>query len=347
MQQHVGLAPHDARRRARRVDQHGVERRAIPPGFQADRVGSEQARIGADPYPREGTAHTLQAGGIHIQRDQAQRGIPLQQMRRLAARRGAGVEHARTGHQRQRIGDALCGQVLHRHRALGEARQLGDGETGIEAQRIGGGVIDVRRNARVEQALAIGIARLLQPVDAQPQGRHLRAGFEDARVLLRPVLLQALSQPLRPMRGGIAGRQAIALRAAQQRVDHACLVGAAQRSRGFHRRRHRGVRRQGQRIELGEADVQQRAQFVVAPAERTRNPCLQCALETRWMTQHREADRLDQGAITRVAQRRQVRGQLGLERTAAMQHGVEHTRRHDPRRGTAAHAPLRSGRPLR
>ena len=80
------------------------------------------------------------------------------------------------------------------------------------------------------------------------------------------------------------------------------------------------------RVELGEADEQQRAQFVVAPAERTRDPGLQRVVEARRLAQHGEADRLDQRAVARIGQLSARRGQFGLERTAAMQHRVEHAR---------------------
>ena len=70
----------------------------------------------------------------------------------------------------------------------------------------------------------------------------------------------------------IARRQALALGAAQQRVDHARLVRATQHARGIDRRRQHGVRRKLERVQLREAGEQQRAQLAVPRARRLTLP---------------------------------------------------------------------------
>ena len=79
-----------------------------------------------------------------------------------------------------------------------------------------------------------------------------------------PVAAHFGQQPLRPHLRRIGRRKPLALRTSQQRVDHAHLMRTIQRTRRFHRGIDCGVRRQFQRIELCEADVQQRAQRFIA-----------------------------------------------------------------------------------
>jgi len=118
----------------------------------------------------------------------------------------------------------------------------------------------------------------------------------------------------------------LALGAAQQRVDHAGLVGAAHRPRRFDRRVHRGVRGQLQGVELGETGVQQRLERIVAACEWLRDPGVQRGGVARAFAQRGEADRFDQCAVARVVQRRQGLREFALQRAAAMHHRVEDAR---------------------
>ena len=348
MQQHVGLAPHDAGRRARRVEQHRVERRAVPPCRQRGRIGGEQASAAGETEPGEASAHAPQPRGVDLDRDQLQLGIAFEQVRGLATGRGAGIKHARARRQRERVGDPLRGRVLHRDRAILEIRQCRHRHRRVQPQRIGQGGIAAGLDPGREQVRGVRVAAATARVDAQPQRRGDRAGGEDRLGLVAPVALQLRAQPLRPVRVRIAGRQALALGTAQQRVDEPGLVFVAEHARGLDRGRNRGVRGQAERIELREADQQQRTHLGVALRQWPRQERGQRRLEPRGLAQHRETDRLDEGAIARIDERRQRGREFALQRAAAVQHRVEHVGRDRARRGTAAHAPvLRSARPLR
>ena len=161
MQQHVGLPAHDAGRRARGIEQHGIEHRiaaAIPPGIDIGGIGHAQRRIGADTKALEGRAHLFEAFRVDIECGHAQGWIALQQVRGLAARRGAGVQHARTDWRCQRVGDDLRGAILHRDIARGETRQRGNRDRGFQPQRVRDAVERRRGDARVQQPRCIGIA---------------------------------------------------------------------------------------------------------------------------------------------------------------------------------------------
>ncbi len=349
VQQHVGLATDDAGRRTRRVQQDRVERLAVPPDRRLARIGGAQLRPHAD--PRERFAHPLQPPCVDIHRQQAQRAIAFEQVRRLAAGGGAGIEHTRTDGGRQRIGHQLRSAVLDRHVAAGEARQRGHGHRRIDANRIGsqrrGGRDEFRQ--RLSQALQIIRHRHARAVDPQPQRGGFGARGENRIGLPGPVLAHALAQPRRPGLFGCGGRQAFALRAAQNRVDHPGLVRALQFPRGFHGGRERGMRRQLQRIDLGEADPQQRPQFAVAPAQRFLHPAAQGFVIADALAQRGEADRFGQRAIPRVRQARQARGQFRLERTPPVRDRIEDARGQCAHGGAGAriHAVTRSRRALR
>jgi len=100
---------------------------------------------------------------------------------------------------------------------------------------------------------------------------------------------------------------------------------------------------------LREAHMQQRAQLVVGTRQRPGHPCRKRGLAAGARAQHREADRFQQGAIAHVLDPGQVRGQFGLQRTAAVHHGVHYAGREDPHRhpGLGAHGNTRSRRALR
>ena len=89
--------------------------------------------------------------------------------------------------------------------------------------------------------------------------------------------------------------------------------------------------------QLGETGVQQRAHFVVALAQRLRQPLRQRGIEARALAQGGEHDGLDQGAIARIRQRRQRGAQACLQRAAPMQHVVQHAGGGDARGDAGAH----------
>ncbi len=249
-------------------------------------------------------------------------GVAFEQVRRLAARRDAGVEHARAGRGRECVGHALRGCVLYRHRAVVEPRQRGHRHRRRQSQCVGQRLIGVRLDAGLRQLRGVLVAGRALAVHAQPHRRLGGARIEHGVGFVGPVAGDALAQPLGPVRVRVARRNAIALGAAKQRVDQSGLVRATQRARGVHGRGKRGVRGQSQRIELGHAGEQQRFQFSVATRQRLAHPRLQSGIEARRLAQHGEADRLDQRAVARIGQCRQRLRELGLERTAAVQHRV-------------------------
>jgi hypothetical protein len=92
----VGVAAHDARGAARGVQQDGVEGLAVPPVGRAAAVA--RAGAAAQAQAREGVVHAQQALRVGVERQHVEVG-QLQQVGRLAAGGGAGVQHARAGGQ--------------------------------------------------------------------------------------------------------------------------------------------------------------------------------------------------------------------------------------------------------
>ena len=125
---HVRVAAHDARGGAGRVEQDGVEGLAVPPrGGSAGVGGDAPAPAGPGAAGSRGCARS--APGRRPAPVTSRVG-QFQQVRGLAAGRGAGVEDAQRAppcdcspSQQQRRGQ-LGGGVLHRQRAFGEAREV-------------------------------------------------------------------------------------------------------------------------------------------------------------------------------------------------------------------------------
>ena len=329
MQQHIRLPPHDAGRRARRVQQHRIEGFTVPPRLWIGRIGGAQFRFHADAH--QSFAYTVETARIDIQRDQTQGRIAFQQMRGLAARCGAGVQYARARRQPQRIGHLLRGSVLHRGIALGEAGQRRHGNGNIDAQRIGQIRLDTGNNACLLQTPGVIVAGALASIHPQPQRGRMRAGLENRIRVFSPFQIDLLAQPRRPCRGRIGFGKPFALRTPQQRIDHARLVRPAQRPRGFHCGRQRGVRRQAHRIDLGETHQQQRTQIAVFFSQRFLQPELQGRLVARALPQRGEADRLQQCAVARIGQLSERGDQFAFQGPAAVDDrlqylGGEHAR---------------------
>ena len=233
MQQDVRLAADDAGGRAGRIDQRRVERHAVPPGRGIGCIGGLQLdrRVDADPPQRIGGAP--QPPRIDVEREQAQARVALQQMRGLAAGGDAGIQDAlcrsrAAGRRRQRVGHRLRGAVLHRGHAIVETRQVGHRQRLLDPQRIGQRVVDGRGDPGRLEPLTIIVAGGVETIHPQPQRRGRGAGGEDRVGVLRPVAADFRQQPFRPDLRRIGGRKALALRPAQQRIDHAGLMRAAQ-----------------------------------------------------------------------------------------------------------------------
>ena len=253
VQQHVGLAAHDAGGRTRRVQQHRVERRAVPPGRGCRRRRRRAAsRSRQTPGARAFRRTRSQALRVDVEREQAQRRIAFEQVRGLAAGRGAGIEHARARRRRQRIGDAVARRRPAREHAPSAKPGSALPATGVvQAQRIGGRSVGHRAPRCRRRAGARGTPRACHArrLTRSHIGGGGRAGVRGcvgvARGQSRCTRSRSQSRPVR-MRVAAAGN-AFALGAPQQRVDHAGLVRAAQRARGFDRRGDRRMRGQAQR----------------------------------------------------------------------------------------------------
>ena len=138
VQQHVGLAAHDAGGRARRIDQHRVERRAVPPALAARQASAARRRaLSPTPQAREGAAHAVEARRIDVQRGQAQRRSRSSRCAALPPGAAQASSTRAPARQRQGIGHALRRDVLHRHRAFGETGQRGDGQARVQTQCLG------------------------------------------------------------------------------------------------------------------------------------------------------------------------------------------------------------------
>ena len=124
------------------------------------------------------------------------------------------------------------------------------------------------------------------------------------------------------------------------------LVRAAHRARGFDRRVDGRMRGQAH-FDLREADVQQRAQLVVASARAVSAiQAFNAASYLRLSADRGEHDGFEQRAIAHVAQGRQALREFGLERTLPLQHHAQRLRGRDAQRdaGCRLHAPTRRSR---
>ena len=168
---HVGVAAHDARGAAGRVQQDRVKGLAVPPSVRLAGVGRHRAGLQALALQGLGDAH--QALGVGVQRGDVQVG-QLQQVGGLASRRRAGVEHAGPGRQlaaagvhEQRGGDLRGGVERARGaRVRGAANQAGRG--GIRPGRQEAGATDGAAAARSKSETdAAGIRQALGDIEAE------------------------------------------------------------------------------------------------------------------------------------------------------------------------------------
>ena len=187
----------------------------------AGRVADERARGETEAAQR--VVDPGQPGGVAVDREQVAVG-EFEQVRALAARRGAGVEHARaageSGADEQRRGE-LRGGILHRHVALGEARDVRHRPGLGERDRLRAD--DARRDAGRGQprshAGGVGAAG----IDAQRQRRAGVVGGQHLLPLRRPVGTQPLDPPGRMVPssfGRAAGGGDLCLTLAQEAPQH-------------------------------------------------------------------------------------------------------------------------------
>ncbi len=102
--------------------------------------------------PLQRVRYPGQAIGVDIQRGQLQPGLPLQQMRGLAARRSAGIEYPHPRSQlRKQLGHPLRSLILDAHPALRESWQLLHGDRLLQLQSV--------RSAGAEASLDSGCAQ--------------------------------------------------------------------------------------------------------------------------------------------------------------------------------------------
>ncbi len=175
----VGVAAGDARGAAGRVEQNAVEGLSVPPGGWMGGVGGEGVRLQAEAV--QGVFHPTQTLSVFVEGEQVAIAA-FEQMHGLAARRGAGVEHALARLDVEQGGGVLRGGVLHAHPAALEAGQALNRHRLLQNERlVEQGVVwrRARQPARSERGLIVG-ARLKPGVHPQRHGRLSLRDFEHA-----------------------------------------------------------------------------------------------------------------------------------------------------------------------
>ncbi len=351
MQLHVRLAADDTGRRTRRVDENAIERAAIPP---AVRIGSiTHAHVGGQAEPLQVFAQTRQPPRVAVERGQFDIGR-FQDMRALAAGRGAGIEHALAVMQVEQAHGLLRGAVLHRKQALAVTGQTGHVAARLEDQRVGRIIRHAANDALLCQLRSEIRARDTASVDAQPQRRRCVVRGKDGFGLIRPIGVEFFDQPtsMRRARHRIAiqlraSRFALAQPAPQHGVDEARKRRLAQGARGLDRGSHGGVVAQVHDFQLHEAEHEQGADVGVALAQRPFQQAADSGVEAQppacaFVQQARQ-----QCAVARI---RQFRGRCGKCRTQRLSRddAGQRLRRQRARVGaTCAHARFNSGRAFR
>ena len=136
---------------------------------------------------------------LQIERQQIEIGA-LQQVRRLAARGRAGVEHPAAGRRVEQGGSHLRRRILNRNEAFGKAWQAIDRQWPVEHQAR---LAKWRRaDAFGAQARLIFRGRAAPAIDAQRHRRRLIAGGDDAGPQRRISRLQTVQPPVRVLAGG-------------------------------------------------------------------------------------------------------------------------------------------------
>jgi hypothetical protein len=234
-----------------------LEGPAVPPAPWIAGIGT--AQLSFDPQPAQGFLDPPQPAVVAVECQQAT--ACSRNLRSLAARRRAGIQHPHPGLHLKRGHRSLRGDVLHRERTFGKAGQT----RGVASAAKGEGV------ALKPQDFGAGFGepqkQLLAtvPVHAQsePQRRRLQVGLHDRVVVLRPIGAKVREQPVRMgARGFLRGSQcrqlrALAQEASQHRVDESDQTRKAEQARRLAARSHCRMFGQAQLFELSEADMQQ------------------------------------------------------------------------------------------
>ena len=115
----VGLTANDAACRAGRVEEDRVEGTPVKPLLRAGRIGRDE--LGREPETIERISDFLRALRIDF-KGRHFTVATLEQMRRLSARRGTGVEHPIARTDGKQVGGELRAGVLNGHESLGKSR---------------------------------------------------------------------------------------------------------------------------------------------------------------------------------------------------------------------------------
>ena len=121
----IGMSADDPGPRAGGVDEHAVEEMAVPENAGIGGIAGHDP--GFQPEPFQGARYLHQSAGVFVHRHEAGQGRALEEMRRLAAGRRAGVEDMVTGPNVEQRRRKLGSRVLdgdRPHSETGQRRRL-------------------------------------------------------------------------------------------------------------------------------------------------------------------------------------------------------------------------------
>ena len=183
---------------ARRVDQHAVEGRSARRRRSHPRCGRRRWR------PCGLAVRRRRVGAARVVLHGDERAAVLHQRRemgRLAARRGAEVEHALAGPRRERTGDGHRGPRLRHEPALGPQRRVEGVERRVEHEPLGQAGCGMRRDVEPLRELLRGRLERVRAQDGL--GGLVERGHQGAGLLGAE---RAEPQPGDPARIGVAER---------------------------------------------------------------------------------------------------------------------------------------------
>ena len=262
MQQHIGLTADDAGRRTGRIQQDGIERFAVPPGRQVAGVGRARIPL-STPTPRRSVSLDALGGGAD--RCPAPAGaarVALQQMRRLAAGRGAGIQHARSGRGRQRSATCCAEPSWTEASPSAKPARADTAHAARRAQRVGQALIGWKRS-RPPAVREVVVARCLSGFTRSHNGAACALASKIAGAVA-PFQLDLVRSQAGQCSGGIDRGKPSRVARRNSALTMPGLMRAAEHAGGFDRRRQRGVRGQAQGVELGETRPAAGTQLAVA-----------------------------------------------------------------------------------
>jgi hypothetical protein len=259
------MPAHDARGRARHIEQDTVECAAVPPRGRCARIALNEPDLPiGKAQADEAFLDAREPRGVDVERQQVDVGA-LEDVRGLAAGRRAGIEDAQTVVYVEERRGVLRGEVLDRERAVRKSGKLGHrtrlrDDQSRRSGRFGG---HAGRRELPQQLVAPDEA----PIDAQRKRRTRIARFEDRLPVLGMVAARAIDPPLRirPARDVARDNRAahvvlLAQVSAQERIGERLRRGPHR----FARRRHcaidDGESGCARVIELVDGDGHQRAE---------------------------------------------------------------------------------------